>query len=78
MFSKGHLEHPENAEFPILVTEFRIVTAVSPEQPLNAEAPMVCTEFGIVTDVSPVHPSNAIFPIVCTPVPKSSAVSLEQ
>ena len=37
----------------MLVTEFGIVTLVSPEQPENALQPMVVTELGIVTLVRP-------------------------
>jgi hypothetical protein len=48
------------------VTEFGIVTLVSPLQLLNAKSPIVETESGIVTLVSPLQPLNANFPIVVT------------
>ena len=43
----------------MLVTEFGIVTDVSPVQPENAELPILATELPIVTEVSPVQPENA-------------------
>ena len=51
--------HPENAQLPISVTEFGIVTDVSPLQLQNAYSPIEVTELGIVTDVSPLQPENA-------------------
>ena len=51
--------HPENAQLPISVTEFGIVTDVSPLQLQNAYSPIEVTELGIVTDVSPLQLSNA-------------------
>jgi hypothetical protein len=45
----------------MLVTEFGIVTVVSPLQLRNAKSPMLVTEFGIVTVVSPLQPKNALF-----------------
>ena len=44
----SRFEQPENAEPPILVTEFGMVIEVKPEQPENALLPMLVTEFGIV------------------------------
>ena len=46
----------ENAEPPMLVMLFGIVTLVSPLQPENAEFPMLVTLFGIVILVSPLQP----------------------
>ena len=53
------LEQPENAQPPMLVTEFGMVTLVKPEQPRKAPRPMLVTELGIVTLVRPEQPSNA-------------------
>ena len=50
---------PEKAYCPMLVTEFPIVTEVSPVQPEKAEPPMLVTESGIVNEVSPVQPLKA-------------------
>ena len=47
--------HPENAQLPISVTEFGIVTDVSPLQLQNAYSPIEVTELGIATDVSPLQ-----------------------
>ena len=52
----------------MLVTEFPIVTEVSPVQPEKAVSPMLVTEFPIVTEVSPVQPEKApLFNPVRTP-----------
>ena len=48
-------EQPENALFPILVTEFGIVTEVRPVQYRKAHSPILVTEFGIVTEMRPVQ-----------------------
>ena len=50
----------------MLVTEFGIVTVVSPRHLLNALLPMLVTELGIVTDVSPLQPVNALLPMLVT------------
>ena len=49
-------EQSENAELPMLVTEFGIVTLVKLEQPEKAEPPMLVTELPIVTLVRPEQP----------------------
>ena len=59
-------EQPENAEFPMLVTEFGMVTLVRPEQPENARSPMLVTEFGMVTLVRLEQPENASLPMLVT------------
>ena len=59
-------EQPENAELPMLVTEFGIVTLVRLEQEENAYSPMLVTEFGIVTLVRPEQPLNAELPMLVT------------
>ena len=43
-------EQPENALWPMLVTELGIVTLVRPEQPENAELPMLVTLLGMLTE----------------------------
>ena len=46
---------PENADFPIRITEFEMVTFVKPLHPENAYSPILATEFGIVTLVKLEH-----------------------
>ena len=41
---------PENADSPILVTEFGIVMEVKPSQPENADSPILVTKSEKVTD----------------------------
>ncbi len=48
--------HPKNAESPIDVTLFGIVTLVKPVHPLNTPLPISVTLSGITTLVKPVHP----------------------
>ena len=60
---------PLNAEVPMELTEFPMVTNVKPLQPENAEFPMEVTELGMVTDVKPLHPENAEFPMEVTEFP---------
>ena len=43
------LEHLENADSPMLVTELGIVTLVRPEQSKKAPCPILVTEFGMDT-----------------------------
>ena len=53
---------PENAELPMLVTEFTdfpMVTLVRPEQSVNALLPMLITELGMVTLDRLEHSENA-------------------
>ena len=64
--SSSRFLHPSNAENPIFVTEFGIVTLVSASHPSNAENPISVTEFGIVTLVSTSHQLNASSPIFVT------------
>lgn len=52
------LEHPLNAQPPILVTPPCIVTLSRPEHPLNANAPILFTLLGIVTLSKSKHPLN--------------------
>ena len=42
-----------NADSPMLVTEFGMLTEVRLEQPQNAHSPMLVTELGMVTEVRP-------------------------
>ena len=58
--------HLEKAAFPILVTEFGIVTDVRPLQPEKAAPSILVTEFGIVTDVKLLQPEKALPPIFVT------------
>jgi hypothetical protein len=58
--------HPLNALLPMLVTEFGMVTEVSPEQLQNAPLPMLVTELGMVTEVRLEQPRNASYPMLVT------------
>ena len=51
----------------MFVTQFGIVTLVSPLQSRNADAPMLVTLSGIITLVSPLQPQNVDDPILVTP-----------
>ena len=48
-----------NADWPMLVTEFGMVTLVRREQSENARSPMLVTEFPMVRLVWPEHLLNA-------------------
>ena len=61
------LVHDTNADEPIVVTEFGIVTEVRLVQLWNALVPILVTELGIVTEVRPVQLWNALVPIVVSP-----------
>ncbi len=51
--------HPENAPFPMLVTDLGISTYPSDPHLPNALFPMLVTDPGISTDPSDSHPQNA-------------------
>ena len=57
--------HFAKASFPILVTEFGMVTEVN-IAPSNALSPILLTELGIVTDLMPV-PAKALPAMLCVP-----------
>ena len=57
---------PLKALYPILVTEFGIVTDVKPVHQEKADLPILVTEFGMVTDVKSLQPSKARNPILVT------------
>ena len=60
------LLQPENAEYPMLVTEDGIVMLVSLLQKENALSPMYVTLDGIVMLVSPLQYANARSPMLVT------------
>lgn len=66
-----------NALFPIVVTEFGIVTLVR-LQSENAFSPIEVTELGIVQLERVVQPENALFPIVVTELGSVQLERLEQ
>ena len=49
---------PENAESPILIVFFGIVTLASALHPLNALSPILRTDFGLTISVIPVQSEN--------------------
>ena len=57
---------PLKAIYPILVTEFGIVTDVKPVHQEKADLPILVTEFGMVTDVKPLQYWKAHLPILVT------------
>ena len=48
MVTKARLPQPENASYPIVVTELGMITEVRPLQPPNADASIDVTVLGMV------------------------------
>ena len=65
---------PENALFPIEVTELGMVIDVKPSQAWNARSPIEVTELGMVIDVKPSQLQNAELPIEATELPNVTDV----
>ena len=66
MLTLVKLVQPENAYFPILVTEFGMVIFANPLHPSKAHLSILVTELGMVMLVNPVQPLNAELSIMVT------------
>ena len=74
-FSVVKLLQPKNAEFPIEVTLFGMVTEVKPLQPSNALLPMEVTLLGMVIEVKPLQFLTKYAGMRCTLSPTFTVVS---